>query len=292
MRRLFVPACLCVMTLSNTTGFDLPLEDTPGTSNFENSTLVRPIAAAPAPEPAGASEEPAAVADIPGDAADAAGAAGAPRPVPLPPVAKPVVPRSRAEICHTLAKAAQRNDLPVPFFIRLLFQESRFEPGVVSSAGAQGIAQFMPETAADEGLDNPFDPLQAIPASARLLKKLFEQFGNLGLAAAAYNAGPKTIQDWLAKKGNLPEETQGYVKTVTGHPAETWRAASARATELSLPPRAPCKEAVPAAPTVTAAKAPHVAHEHAKLAHRGKTRTHDLAARAQHKHKNQKLAQR
>ena len=79
----------------------------------------------------------------------------------------------------------------------------------------------MPETAADVGLDNPFDPLQAIPASARLLRNLFQQFGNLGLAAAAYNAGPKRIQDWLAKKGKLPQETQGYVKIITGRPAET-----------------------------------------------------------------------
>lgn len=201
-------------------------------------------------------------------APDAAPAADMPQRIPLQPVAKPVIDRSRAEICDTLAKAAQRNDLPVPFFIRLLFQESRFEPDVVSSAGAQGIAQFMPETATDEGLDNPFDPLQAIPASARLLKKLFEQCGNLGLAAAAYNAGPKTIEDWLAKKGKLPEETQGYVKTVTGRPAETWRVAKAGGTALSLPPRAPCKETVPAAQTVTASNAPHDSHKRAKPVHR------------------------
>ena len=168
----------------------------------------------------------------------------------------------------------------------------------------------MPETAADEGLDNPFDPLQAIPASARLLKKLFEQFGNLGLAAAAYNAGPKTIKDWLTKKGKLPEETQGYVKTVTGSSAETWRVAKAGGTALALPPRAPCKEAVPAARTVTAANTPHDLHKRAKSAHRAqhiaaaksiapaahrdKARTQDLAARAQekHKHKDQKVAQR
>jgi soluble lytic murein transglycosylase-like protein len=202
------------------------------------------------------------------EAPDAAPAADMPQRIPLQPVAKPVIDRSRAEICDTLAKAAQRNDLPVPFFIRLLFQESRFEPDVVSSAGAQGIAQFMPETASDEGLDNPLDPLQAIPASARLLKKLFEQFGNLGLAAAAYNVGPKTIEDWLAKKGKLPEETQGYVKTVTGRPAETWRVAKAGGTALSLPPRAPCKEAVPAAQTVTASNAPHDSHKRAKPVHR------------------------
>ena len=83
--------------------------------------------------------------------------------------------------------------MPIPFFIRLLFQESGFKPDVVSRAGAQGIAQFMPETAATVGLDNPFDPMQAIAASARLLRNLVRQFGNLGLAAAAYNAGPRRI---------------------------------------------------------------------------------------------------
>jgi hypothetical protein len=115
----------------------------------------------------------------------------------------------------------------------------------VSSAGAEGIAQFMPETSASEGLHNPFDPAEAIPASARFLHKLIGQFGNLGLAAAAYNAGPKRIQDWLAKKGHLPQETQGYVKTVTGRPAETWRVASADGTAQTVPNEAPCAEFVP-----------------------------------------------
>ena len=162
---------------------------------------------------------------------------------PPPPPPKPVIHRSRQEVCDTLTKAAAKNDLPVPFFIRLLFQESRFKPGVVSRAGAQGIAQFMPETANSVGLDNPFDPLQAIPASARLLRDLFQQFGNLGLAAAAYNAGPKRIQDWLAKKGKLPQETQGYVKTITGRPVETWTVAAAGHPGVRLPRHAPCQEA-------------------------------------------------
>jgi len=170
---------------------------------------------------------------------------GVPAGIPLPPIAKSVIARSEEEVCGSLTDAAQRNGLPAPFFIRLLFQESRFKPGVVSSAGAQGIAQFMPATAADVGLDNPFDPLQAIPASARLLRNLFEQFGNLGLAAAAYNAGPRRIQDWLAdrRKNKLPEETQGYVKTITGKPVESWSTAAARHPGVKLPQRAPCQEA-------------------------------------------------
>jgi hypothetical protein len=162
-------------------------------------------------------------------------------PVPLPPIAKPVMHRTREEVCDTLTKAAESNNLPVPFFISLLFQESRFDPGTVSSAGAQGVAQFMPETAASVGLENPFDPLEAIPASARLLRNLVAQFGNLGLAAAAYNAGPKRIQEWLQKKGKLPDETKDYVKTITGNPAETWTVASALPGQR-LPRHAPCQE--------------------------------------------------
>ncbi len=114
---------------------------------------------------------------------------------------------------------------------------------MVSRAGAQGIAQFMPETAAIAGLDNPFDPLQAIAASARLLRSLVKQFGNLGLAAAAYNAGPRRIHDWLAKKGKLPEETQNYVKTITGRAAKTWIAAAPGGLAYTLPPHVPCREA-------------------------------------------------
>ena len=164
-------------------------------------------------------------------------------PAPLRALLKPIIPRSREEICDTLTKAAHSNDLPAPFFIRLIFQESEFKSATISPAGALGIAQFMPETAADRGLDNPFDPLQAIPASARLLRDLAQQFGNLGLAAAAYNAGARRIAAWLANKAKLPQETQGYVKTITGRPAENWTAAQAGSPALKVPRHAPCQEA-------------------------------------------------
>jgi len=162
----------------------------------------------------------------------------------LRPLLKPVIYRSREEICDTLIEAARSNDLPAHFFIRLLYQESSFRPHAISSAGALGIAQFMPETAADRGLDNPFDPLQAIPESARLLRDLSKKFGNLGLAAAAYNAGPKRIEDWLAKKGPLPQETQAYVKTITSWPAETWTGVQTGSPAVKLPRQAPCQETV------------------------------------------------
>jgi soluble lytic murein transglycosylase-like protein len=91
--------------------------------------------------------------------------------------------------CQTIEDAARANELPVEFLTHLIWQESRFNPQAVSHAGAQGVAQFMPKTAVWRGLQNPFEPVAAIFKSAELLRDLMKQFGNLGLAAAAYNAG-------------------------------------------------------------------------------------------------------
>lgn len=162
---------------------------------------------------------------------------------PLKPLLKPLVFRSREEICDALVQSALNNDLPVPFFIRLLYQESTFRPAAISSAGALGIAQFMPETAAHRRLDNPFDPAQAIPASARLLRDHYRKYGNLGLAAAAYNAGPRRVDEWRAKKGALPQETQDYVKVITGFPVESWTMPLAGGPAVKVPQGAPCQEA-------------------------------------------------
>ena len=103
-----------------------------------------------------------------------------------------------------IQSAAADNGLPVEFFARLIWQESRLMPHAVgpltrSGGRAQGIAQFMPSTAAERLLLDPFDPVQALPKSAEFLRQLRAQFGNLGLAAAAYNAGPQRVQDWLAE---------------------------------------------------------------------------------------------
>jgi hypothetical protein len=130
---------------------------------------------------------------------------------------------SVAEICRTLAQAAAGNGLPEEFFTRLIWQESRFNPTAVSPAGAQGIAQFMPGTAATRGLTNAFEPLQALRESAGYLRELRTTFrGNLGLAAAAYNAGPGQVEAWRAGRSRLPAETQAYVRIVTGFSAEAW----------------------------------------------------------------------
>ncbi len=143
-------------------------------------------------------------------------------------------------LCHTLASAAQAHGIPTAFFARLIWQESKFQQRVVSSAGAQGVAQFMPTVAAARGLRNPFDALAALPHSARFLKEHIRTFGNLGLAAAAYNAGPGRVMRWLARRGGLPEETRNYVKIITGHPAEKWIQADEIELATDLPKRAPC----------------------------------------------------
>jgi hypothetical protein len=157
--------------------------------------------------------------------------------IPIPP--HRAIPHT--EVCEALASAAENNDVPAPFLIRLIWRESGFNQNVISPAGAVGVAQFMPETAAERGLDDPFNPLQAVRASARLLRDLIRQFGNVGLAAAAYNAGPRRVQDWLDKRGKLPQETQDYVQIITGKKAEEWKIKTASAAPIRVPEHAPCQ---------------------------------------------------
>jgi hypothetical protein len=146
-----------------------------------------------------------------------------------------------AEVCRALEEAAGENGLPVDFFVRVIWQESRFNAHAVSPKGAQGIAQFMPRTADWRGLSNPFDVIAALKASASYLHDLRNRFGNLGLAAAAYNAGPQRIQDWLVASGGLPKETRRYVQIVTGHSPEEWSGRTTRV-NLALPESLPCRD--------------------------------------------------
>jgi hypothetical protein len=125
-------------------------------------------------------------------------------------------------VCPMVESAARANNIPIALLTRLIWTESRFQAHVVSPKGAQGIAQFMPGTAAEQGLADPFDPEQAIPKAARLVADLSQRFGNLGLAAAAYNAGSNRVADWLAGSSSLPGETQAYVIALTGLGAEDW----------------------------------------------------------------------
>jgi hypothetical protein len=145
-----------------------------------------------------------------------------------------------ASFCEALAAAAATNDLPVDFFIRLIWQESRFKPDSISRAGAQGVAQFMPATARLRGLENPFNALQAIAKSASLLHDLRREFGNLGLAAAAYNAGPGRVHDWLGGRRPLPGETRAYVRLVTGRSVEEWASGQTEAVGMPSVKNVPC----------------------------------------------------
>ena len=126
------------------------------------------------------------------------------------------------DLCSVLEHTAAASNIPPEFFARLIWRESLFRPGAVSHKGAEGIAQFMPGTARLRGLQNSFDAIEALTASSRYLDDLRNRFGNLGLAAAAYNAGESGLETFL-KLGRLPIETRDYVFAITGYPVETWR---------------------------------------------------------------------
>jgi hypothetical protein len=150
-------------------------------------------------------------------------------------------------MCLMIESAASAHGLPLEFFARVIWQESRFQPdavGPVTRSGqrAQGVAQFMPGTANERRLLDPFDPVQALPKSAEFLSELREQFGNLGLAAAAYNAGPRRVQEWLAGTGHMPSETRNYVYAITGTPVDDWAAAGKNGTIKDRAPPAGCRE--------------------------------------------------
>ncbi len=175
-------------------------------------------------------------------------------------IARPT--RSLTDVCNALVTSAQENDLPVAFFANLIWQESRLREDAVSPKGALGIAQFMPKVAHASGLADPFDPMQALPASAKLLHDLHEQFGNLGFVAAAYNAGAKRVSDWLARHRRLPRETLGYVVSITGHTVQQWTKSSIDEDSLRLARRLPCLD-VPAFAQLEQAQARDAARAYA-----------------------------
>jgi hypothetical protein len=154
---------------------------------------------------------------------------------------------TRESICLMIESAAREANLPLEFFARVIWQESRFRSdavGPVTRSGqrAQGIAQFMPGTASERGLLDPFNPVQALPKSAEFLAELREQFGNLGLAAAAYNAGPRRVQEWLAGTGPMPQETRNYVLAITGSTVEDWAKAEKGGKQPERIPTSSCRE--------------------------------------------------
>jgi len=150
-------------------------------------------------------------------------------------------PPTADDICRAVEEDAAENGLPVEFFARVIWQESRFNARAVSRKGAQGIAQFMPRTADWHGLADPFDPIAALSHSAAYLHELRQKFGNLGLAAAGYNAGPHRVSEWLAGKSALPGETRNYVAIITGWTADEWASPTPPQTaETTIPQGIPC----------------------------------------------------
>ncbi|SFG19167.1 Transglycosylase SLT domain-containing protein [Palleronia marisminoris] len=147
------------------------------------------------------------------------------------------------DVCHEIARAADRARIDQGFFARLLWQESLFDAAAVSPAGAQGIAQFMPTTAALRGLADPFNPAEAIYASAGYLADLSSELGNPGLAAAAYNAGEARTRDFIDRDRILPAETRAYVQIITGHSPRAWRDNPPEKVDYALAPDTPFEEA-------------------------------------------------
>jgi soluble lytic murein transglycosylase-like protein len=154
-----------------------------------------------------------------------------------PPQSRSAAKRLISRVCDLIEAQARQNGLPRDFFARLIWKESRFDPNAVSPVGAEGIAQFMPGTAKMRGLANSFDIEQAIPASAKYLAEMKASYGNLGLAAAAYNAGESRVSRWLASGGFLPMETESYVFDVMGEPVDKFADKSYAGTVQPLDPR-------------------------------------------------------
>jgi hypothetical protein len=128
-----------------------------------------------------------------------------------------------ATICDLIALHSGEVGMSSDFFARLIWKESRFDIGAISPVGARGIAQFMPDTAQERGLADPFDLAEAIRHSALYLRDLKADLGSWGLAAAAYNGGPNRVKGWLARGGSLPAETEDYVLSITSRPADWFR---------------------------------------------------------------------
>jgi hypothetical protein len=209
-------------------------------SEFLLALLLSPLAAAicpPALETALADQPTTAQQQAPTESHEAVQSPEAEQSQQPEPGSSPAAPES---LCELLAKAAASHDLPADFFTRLIWQESHFKADAVSRAGAQGVAQFMPATARLRQLADPFDPLEAIAKSAQLLGDLRREFGNLGLAAAAYNAGSGRVRDWLAGRRPLPGETRAYIRIVTGRSAEEWAGGQTNPRETRSLKAVPC----------------------------------------------------
>jgi len=147
------------------------------------------------------------------------------------------------ELCDAIDLLAQRNSLPAGFLARLIWQESRFDPNAVSPKGALGVARFMPGTARLRGLDDAFNPADALAKSSAYLREMQLRYGNLGLAAVGYNAGEARVQALLETGAAVPLETEQYVFRITGLPVTAWTDAKPKTVDYRLDEQKPFREA-------------------------------------------------
>lgn len=133
-------------------------------------------------------------------------------PLPSEPACRPVPEEELEPLIHEIA---EREGLTPDLLRAVIEKESSRLPCAVSRKGAQGLMQLMPETAAELGVRDPFDPAENLSAGARLLRRLLARYGgDLALALGAYNAGPA----WVDAFGSLPpfRETLDYVSAILG----------------------------------------------------------------------------
>jgi soluble lytic murein transglycosylase-like protein len=126
--------------------------------------------------------------------------------------APPAGPISRSTIDRFIDRSAAASGIDPALLAAIISNESGFNPYATSAAGARGLMQLMPQTAASLGVTDAYDPEQNVRAGARYLRSLLDRFGTLELAVAAYNAGPAAVERY----GGVPPylQTKAYVRNV------------------------------------------------------------------------------
>jgi hypothetical protein len=120
------------------------------------------------------------------------------------------------DICRALEQAAAENSLPVEFFARVIWQESRFNASAVSPKGAEGIAQFMPRTADWHGLADPFDPIEALRHSAGYFRELRDRFSVSVATATSRKTNPRPLLRGGARLRPIPQGQKDVAPALRG----------------------------------------------------------------------------
>lgn len=148
------------------------------------------------------------------------------------------------------ANDASKFGIPIQVFLRQINQESGFNPNAKSGAGAEGIAQFMPSTAAGYGLSNPFDPVAALAAAAKMDSDLLHRYGTVQSMLSAYNSGSPTAYQNPSFAGG---QTFNYVRSILGGSPLALTAPLQTSAPSPLQPQLTSTEGLGRAPTPTGA---------------------------------------